>query len=66
MQIMHKPLIHIKIKHVIIVGKIIILHQIVSKRNEIEAMGYIHGWGTQKECLMMPKSLSKYYFEILC
>ncbi len=63
---MHKPLIRIKIKLAIIVGKIITLHQIVSKRNEIEAMGYIHGWGTQKECLMMPKSLSKYYFEILC
>jgi hypothetical protein len=24
--------------------------------------GYIHGWGTQKECLT-PKSLSKQYFE---
>jgi hypothetical protein len=35
MQIMHKPLIHIKIK-LIIMG--IILHQIVSKRNEIETM----------------------------
>jgi hypothetical protein len=63
MPIMHKPVIHMKIKLVIIVGKIITLHQIVSKRNEREAMGYIHNSGTQKECLMTPKSFSNYYFE---